>query len=160
MRGKKPGWADFGVLRVIDGDDIAVRDATGREHRFRLSGYDAPENHNFRSKRDKWLEEKRGLQAMLALAELIRNARSFCLLPDYTDPIRRGQTVRWPAVALIDGKDVASIATREGWGVRLIKMPDGSLVGRKDTDWGDERTPFPDHLPLPEGFSAEWFESD
>ena len=77
-------------------------------------------------------------------------ARSLHLVE--VEPIARDRIL---AVALVDGRDVARIAVEEGWGVRFVRQPDGSLRGRQQQDWGDRRTPFPDHLPLPEGFSEE-----
>jgi hypothetical protein len=46
------------------------------------------------------------------------------------------------ATMLIDGWDVATIATDEGWAA--------DYKDRKKIDWGDKRWPFPD-LPAPPG---------
>ena len=145
MREQMPAWAQIGDVCVVDGDDLIWQ---GR--RYRLDGFDAPEVHNFRSRHDRGLEEKRGLKAMNRLAVLLKGARNVHLLE--VKLIARDRIL---AVALVDGRDVASIAVEEGWGVRFIRKPDGSLRGRQQQDWGDRRTPFPDHLPLPEGFSEE-----
>ena len=143
MRGQMPAWAQIGDVRVVDGDDLEWQ---GR--RYRLDGFDAPEVHSFRSRYDRGLEEKRGLKAMNRLAVLLKGARSVHLLE--VKLIARDRIL---AVALVDGRDVASIAVEEGWGVRFVRQPDGSLKGRQQNDWGDSRTPFPDHLPLPDGLS-------
>ena len=145
MRGQKPAWAQIGDLRVVDGDDLEWQ---GR--RYRLDGYDAPETHNFRSRHDRRLEEKRGLKAMHRLAVLLNGARSLHLVE--VKVIARDRVL---AVALVDGRDVASIAVEESWGVRFVRQPNGSLKGRRQNDWGDSRTPFPDDLPLPADFSEE-----
>ena len=136
MRGGAADWAQIGTLRVVDGDGI---EWDGKM--YRLEGYDAPEPHNFHSKHSKGLEWTRGVKAMHRLVVLIRGARSVCLLPHSQPTAGRD---RYPAVLLIDGRDVAQIAKREGWGLEY-------WGGKKPVDWGRRDTPFPDNLPMPAG---------
>lgn len=146
MRGPKPAWAQIGDLRVVDGDDVLWR---GAQYRMR---YDAPETHNFRSKHDRALEWTRGVKAMHRLAVLIGGARSVCVVPMGGVIHGRGGKVRYEATLIIDGRDVAQIALREGWGC--------PAADRQDTDWGRWETPFPDHLPMPEGMEEYTGEDD
>ncbi len=120
-------------LRVVDGDDIVWRNT-----RYRLAGYDTPEIKNFRSKKDKALEWRRGQQARLRLETLIAGARSVHLIEWGTVVFPNRQL----ATLLIDGWDVATIATDEGWAA--------DYKDRKQIDWGDRRRKFPD-LPVPAG---------
>lgn len=127
----RPNPFSAGDLRVIDGDGIEWRGKC-----FRLQGYDAPETRNLKSDDDKALEWRRGEQAKLRLETLIAGARTLHLIP-------LGQIVignRELATLLIDGWDVATIATDEGWGV--------DYKDRKRIDWGDRNYPFP-NLPVP-----------
>ena len=56
---------------------------------------------------------------------------------------------------------MSRIAIDEGWGVPVVRNPDGTVTGRQQVDWGDSRKAFPDHLPLPEGLNeADWYQDD
>lgn len=116
---------------VLDGDDIKWNGVN-----YRLEGYDAPEIRNFRSKKDRNLERKRGYMAKFALFRLLQGARNAHMLPA-PNKDRFGRAL---GVLLVDGVDVANIAIHQGWGVPYEK--------RQRVDWGDPRLPFPD-LPLP-----------
>jgi endonuclease YncB( thermonuclease family) len=138
MGGGPADWAHIGAMRVIDGDGV---EWNGKK--YRLEGYDAPETHNIHSKHSKGLEWTRGVKAMHRLVVLIRQARSVHLVPG---PAPTAGRDRYPAVLLIDGRDIAEIAKREGWGREYWS-------GRKPVDWGLRETPFPDHLPMPPGIT-------
>jgi endonuclease YncB( thermonuclease family) len=130
------GALQEGLIRVIDGDDV---EWMGVNHR--LADYDTPETRNFRSRIDKDLERLRGNQATYRLQFLIENARSVMMVP-------WGRLVfpsRPLATLIVDGYDVARIATAEGWGV--------AFKARKKIDWGDASLPFPD-LPIPPWIDA------
>ena len=122
-----------GGLRVVDGDDLEWHGV-----RYRLAGYDTPEIRNFRSKKDKALEWRRGQQAKFRLETLIAGARSVHLI-DWEQSVFPNRRL---ATLLIDGWDVATIATDEGWAA--------DYKDRKQIDWGDRRRKFPD-LPVPVG---------
>lgn len=122
---------------VLDGDDIKWDGAN-----YRLEGFDTPEIRNFRSRKDRMLERRRGYMAKYALIRLLQNSKTAHLLPSPT----RDRFGRGLGVLLIDGWDVARIAIREGWGV--------PFEVRQKVDWGDPRLVFPD-LPLPPDFEDE-----
>jgi endonuclease YncB( thermonuclease family) len=126
------GGANAGLLRVMDGDDVEWK---GINHR--LADYDTPETRNFRSRIDRELERRRGLQATFRLQHLIQNARTIHMIP-WEKPVFPNRPL---ATLLIDGWDVARIATRERWGIRF--------KDRKKIDWGDPHAPFDDALPMP-----------
>ena len=120
----------LGPISVIDGDDIEQ----GGVH-YRLDGYDAPQITDLRSQFDRELECNRGLRAKYQLEQLIANARTIHV-DDRQKPLPRARRL---ARLIIDGKDVAETAMEMGWGRPYRE--------RKNTDWGNPRTPFPDHLP-------------
>lgn len=109
------------ILCVIDGDDVLWRG-----QRYRLAGYDTPETRDLRSTIDQVLERRRGQLAKLRLETLIAAARSLHLI-DWGTTLISGE--RRLATLLIDGRDVAVIAQREGWGI--------DFQDRNEIDWGD-----------------------
>ena len=121
-----------GDLRVVDGDDI---EWSG--HRFRVAGYDTPEIQNARSRVDRSLEQRRGNQARHRLLVLIAGARVVHIVP-WRKAVSSGN--RQLCSLLIDGWEVASIATGEGWGV--------DYRDREAIDWGDPQQAFVDHYPV------------
>jgi endonuclease YncB( thermonuclease family) len=122
-----------GPIRVLDGDDVEWR---GKQ--YRLEGFDAPEISpaSLRSEISKDLELERGLKAKRRLQFLIEHSTVVDLIPGKLLHDRRERQL---AKLLLNGKDMAEIATAERWAERYRKYD--------KMDWGRDDAPFDDSLP-------------
>lgn len=91
------------AITAVDGDTV------DRIWRHRLAGYDAPEikRPKCAAEREAGLAAKARLEALIAGGRDVRLVRAQWRLDKYGRVLAR---------LLIDGRDVAEIATAEGWG--------------------------------------------
>ena len=95
------------VIKVFDGDTLAVVDATNRQYRVRLSGIDAPER-----------AQSFGSLSRKSLAEL---ARGKSALVEYHKIDKYGRLV---AKVSVDGRDVGVEQLRRGMAWHRASVPD------------------------------------
>lgn len=129
-----------GEITVIDGDTIERNKV-----RHRLVGYDAPEIRRTACK----TEKARGLAARSRLEQLLATASHVRITPT-GKPDRYGRMLSRMS---IDGEDVATIAVREGWGIRYDgrrdPKPDWCLVQPTPAPPPDRRDPLGTPTLLP-----------